>query len=122
MDFIKQPYKSLKCGQTCLAMITGFSIESVCKKLSNYWTTNIYDDLQPFLNNNGYTSKVVKALNIEFSQIPNNSILFYKYPSGNGHFVTKHNDQIYDPNYGIVNAIDVNARITTYLEYSKINL
>ena len=74
MNFKAQPYLSKQCGQTCIAMIIGKSVEDVCSEMEKEYTTNIYTDLQNCLNNNGYKTFVAYG-DFQFSEVPNNSII-----------------------------------------------
>ncbi|WP_299681095.1 hypothetical protein [uncultured Tenacibaculum sp.] len=119
MNFKAQPYLSKQCGQTCVAMITGKSIEDVCNEINKEYTTNIYTDLQKYLNNNGYKTFVAYG-DFQFSEVPNNSIIRLNKPDDSGHFVVKNeNGIIYDPSVGIVQKYMSYYTITHYLKFEK---
>lgn len=117
--FKEQPYKSMQCGQTCLSMITGKSIDEICEELGKFWTTHLDSDLQSFLERNGYKTKLVGSGKIEFDEIPNDSLVRICFPSGNGHIIIKHDDKYYDPSVGIVQQMLAYVRVTHYLTFKK---
>ena len=121
IKFIEQPYHSQKCGQTCLSMITGKSIEEICKILGKDWLTSLDNDIQTYLDRNGYCTQLISSKNLSFKETPNNSIIRVCYPNGNGHFVLKLNDKIYDPSVGIIYQMLAYIKITHYLTFEKID-
>lgn len=120
MKYKSQPYLSKQCGQTCLAMITGKSIKKICKALDNNYTTNIYTDLQEYLNDNGYRALVIYDKDgIKWNEVPNSSIIRLKKPCGGGHYIVKHNNEFYDPATGIVKVFKKDYTISHYLTYEN---
>ncbi len=117
IKFLNQPYCSKKCGQTCLAMITGKTLEQVCSELDKYWETSISDDLQPYLENNGYKTKLVKSNKLTFEDSPNNSIIRMCFENGSGHFIVKANNKYYEPTRGIIEQLIGHFRVTHYLSF-----
>lgn len=120
INFIEQPYHSQKCGQTCLSMITGSSIDEICKSLGKDWLTSIESDLQHFLNSNGYSTRLTSGRNLQFKEVANNSIIRVCYPNGNGHFVLKKDNKIFDPSVGIIEEMLAYVKITHYLTFEKL--
>ncbi|PKH52417.1 hypothetical protein CXF68_17720 [Tenacibaculum sp. Bg11-29] len=120
INFIEQPYHSQKCGQTCLSMITGKSIDKICKYLGKDWLTSIESDLQNFLNRNGYKTRLISGKNLAFKEVTNNSIVRVCYPNGSGHFVLKTDNKIFDPSVGIIFKMLAYVKITHYLTFEKL--
>lgn len=119
MNFKAQPYLSKQCGQTCIAMITGKSVEDVCSEMEKEYTTNIYTDLQSCLKNNGFKTFVAYG-DFQFSEVPNNSIIRLNKPDNSGHFVLKtEKGIIYDPSVGIVQEYMSYYSISHYLKFEK---
>lgn len=118
--FKAQPYLSKQCGQTVLAMITGNTIEEVCKEIDKEYTTGIYTDLKPYLDNKGYKTTITYGEGFNINKVPNNSIIRFKKPDESGHFVLKNeNGEIYDPAVGIVKAYLNHYTISHYLRFEK---
>lgn len=117
--FIPQPYKSMQCGQTCLAMITGKTIDEICDELGKKWTTYVQSDIQNYLDRNGYKTRLIQGKNISFDEVPNNSIIRVCFPSENGHVVVKHENKYYDPAVGIIDQMLAYVEITHYLTFEK---
>ncbi|TDQ22760.1 hypothetical protein [Tenacibaculum caenipelagi] len=119
-EFKAQPYLSKKCGQTCLAMITGKSIEEICKELGKEYYTNIVNDLQAYLEENGYKTLLSNG-SFEVKNVPNNSIIRLEKLDESGHFIIKNEiGKIYDPNIGIVEKYMNDTKITHYLNFVKV--
>ena len=119
MKYLAHPYLSKQCGQTCLAMITGKTIEEICDDLNNIYTTSIYSDLQEYLEGNGFNTTVTFGSHIKFSDVPDDSIIRLKKPCNGGHFVLKIKSEIYDPAIGIVKEYKNHYKISHYLKFSK---
>ncbi|CAL2104612.1 hypothetical protein [Tenacibaculum sp. 190130A14a] len=119
LAFIAQPYHSMQCGQACLAMITQSSLLEVIQETGKHWSTHIKNDLQKFLDKRGYTTALVEKMDVDFQEIPNNSIVRICYPNETGHFVVKADNVFYDPSVGIVQTYQCYVKITHYLTYAK---
>lgn len=118
-EFKAQPYLSKKCGQTCLAMITGKEVNEICKELEKEYYTSITPDLQNYLESNGYKT-ILSTGNFDFNDVPKDSIIRLQKPDGSGHFVLKNTDgKVYDPNIGIVEKYMSYYEISHYLNYEK---
>ncbi|WP_299106057.1 hypothetical protein [uncultured Tenacibaculum sp.] len=100
-------------------MITGQSVEEICKEIGENWSTNIYDNLMPYLSNKGFKSRVTKGVDITFDEVPNDSIVLFLYPNEKGHFVLKHDGKYYDPAIGIVEQYLAHRKVTSYLKFEK---
>lgn len=119
MKLISQPYHSKQCGQACLAMITGKTLEEVCNDLENYKSTIIKDEIIPYLNKNNFSTQTINSLSADFDSIPNNSIVYFMYQNGSTHVCVKHNDLYYDPDVGIIKEYDYKVRILKYIRFVK---
>ncbi|CAL2084907.1 hypothetical protein [Tenacibaculum sp. 190524A02b] len=120
VEYKRQPYLSKQCGQTCLSMITGKSIDQICKEIGKEYTTNIYTDLQEFLNKNNYKA-VVSYGDFNLEEIPNESIIRFKKPCGGGHYVLKVDDVFLDPLVGEVKCYMNGYKVSHYLSYKELN-
>ncbi|SED21689.1 hypothetical protein SAMN04489761_4656 [Tenacibaculum sp. MAR_2009_124] len=119
ITFIPQPFNSMLCGQACLAMIMGKTINEICKDLGKDWSTCIQSDIMPFLNRNGYKTRLIKGVDIDFDEVPNSSIIRIAYPNEKAHFIIKSETKYIDPDYGIIQEVKANRKITHYLTYAK---
>jgi len=119
MNHVTQPFNSKKCGQSCLSMITGNSLEEICKDLGKDGTTNIDNDIMKYLNRQGYKTRLIKGYDITYSEIPDSSIIRLSYPTENGHFIVKHKGKYYDPAVGIIQEIKSHTKITHYLTFEN---
>ena len=117
--FQAQPFRSTQCGQTCVAMITGNSIEEVCKKMEKQYYTNLQTDLKKYLDSNGYKTLLCVG-EVKINEVPNNSIIRFNKPDETGHFALKNEiGEIYDPAVGIVKAYLNHYTISHYLQFEK---
>ncbi|CAL2095516.1 conserved protein of unknown function [Tenacibaculum sp. 190524A02b] len=118
--FVRQPYLSKQCGQSCLSMITGDSIELIVEKLGKEYTTYIQDDLENYLKEKGYKTFIVVG-DFSMKEVPNNSIVRLKKPDNSGHFILKNeNGILLDPSVGIVQEYIGVYEISHYLKFEKI--
>ncbi|XRE42359.1 hypothetical protein ACIVBQ_000563 [Tenacibaculum discolor] len=117
LEFKAQLYLSKKCGQTCLAMITGKEVDEICKELSKDYYTNLTSDLQTYLENSGFKTTLYTGP-FDFTDILSNSVIRLQKPDGSGHFVLKNTDgKIYDPKIGVVEKYMSYYTITHYLNF-----
>lgn len=119
MKFIAQPYRTKQCGQACLAMVTGKTVNEVCKDLEHFWGTDITKDFEPYLQENGFETELVSKKFFSFDEVPNNSILRLWWLSDKGHFVVKHNDEYYDPATGIIKEYLIDVKVNHYIHYRR---
>ncbi len=120
VEFKPQPYKSYKCGQACLAMITGLSIEQICNELNKEYSTNIISDLKKLLDTKGYKTFVVYG-EFETCEVPNNSIIRFEKPCKGGHFILKVDGKLLDPEIGEVKKYMNHYKVIQYLNFKKKN-
>jgi hypothetical protein len=118
MEHVLQPNGSSRCGQACLAMITGKPLEEVCEELQNYWYTNI-EDLEEYLDNKQFDTFLSVNKLMDFDEIPDNSIIRFWKLDGKGHFIVKYEGKYYDPAIGIVEKYYKDVKPNYYLSYYK---
>lgn len=118
MKMIIQPYGSMRCGQTCLAMVTDSTVDEVCKEMDKYEETLVLTDISHHLHKKGYfTRHIYNNSELTFDDIPDNSIIRGVNRNGRGHYVVKHKGKYYDPAIGIVEEYLNEFRPTNYIEY-----
>lgn len=119
INFQAQPFRSAQCGQTCVAMITGNSIEEVCNKMKKQYYTNLQSDIKKYLDDSGYKTLLCVG-EVELNEVPNNSIIRFNKPDDSGHFVLKNETgEIYDPAVGVVKAYLNHYTISHHLRFEK---
>lgn len=119
VEYKQQRYRSKQCGQTCLAMITGKSIQEVCKDMNKYRSTSLFKDIAKYLEKQGY--KVTKHTGrVEFDEVPDNSVIRVTFPNKAGHFIIKHKGKYYDPAVGVVEEFNNYRKITHYIKFNKV--
>ncbi|CAM1374369.1 Protein of unknown function [Tenacibaculum litopenaei] len=119
IQFIPQPFRSVQCGQTCLAMIVGKTVEEVCNSLGRIYYTNLNPDLKSFLQDNGYRTLMATGP-FEISEVPSHSIMRMEKPDTSGHFVIKIDEKkVFDPAVGVVSEYLNHYKISHYLSFWK---
>jgi hypothetical protein len=94
---IYQPKGSRLCGQTCLAMLAGTSIQAVIAAVGKRGSTNV-TDLARGLRQLGFDSASALTLVQEDQTWPDIYIAQVKYPKKrNWHWVLFANGALYDP-------------------------
>lgn len=119
MKFLNQPFRSMMCAQTCLAMILDKTVEEVCNDMNEHWSTSFEYDTLPYLESKGYEARCIKSRNLTFDEIPNDSLVRICRPDESGHVMIKHNDKYYDPAIGIIEQPIGHFRVTHYITYKK---
>jgi hypothetical protein len=113
IKYINQGPRDMKCGQAVLAMITGTSIDEICKIIGTEggtFNTDIYKVLKK--HNIPYLYKRCKY----FDKIPNNSIVKIGYKTfKDTHFIFKTNNKFYDPYTGIIEKYSDNIESISYI-------
>lgn len=119
ITYKQQRYRSKQCGQACLAMILGISIDEAIKLLNNKKkSTSLYDDLAVALERHGYEVKKHTG-EVDWDEVPDNSIIRVVFPTKAGHFIIKHRGKYYDPAIGIVEGYNDYRKITHYITFKK---
>ncbi|WP_435263409.1 hypothetical protein [Tenacibaculum sp. nBUS_03] len=119
MKYQSQGYKTKKCGQTVLSMITGLPIDVICNEIGKQGVTSMLNDLKPFLQNHGYDTEFKRIR--YFEEAPKNSIvLISKQGVPTGHFVLKKKKKYLDPYEGVIHKYneDINFALC-YLKFKK---
>lgn len=120
---ISQPEGSYCCGQCCVAMIAGRSLEVVKKAMGKNGSTTTRV-IQKGLKKLGVRHKAgrLRAIRGDLSKLPHTGILKVAAPwrRSGWHWVLKHNRKIYDPARGVYQVAEYTAEtsniITSYLE------
>lgn len=115
MELIKQP-TSLTCGQACIAMIAGKSVDEVIKDMKTDRSTSIGQLIEildvygiPHAERNKRISKK-NPTPYKFS------ILTVHMDAGYTHWVLMHDSQYYDPEFGLITGEYPHGKITSFLE------
>ncbi|MCF2875419.1 MULTISPECIES: hypothetical protein [unclassified Tenacibaculum] len=121
-NFQAQPFRSSQCGQSCVAMITGKSLEEIINEFDKIYSVCIYNDIKPYLDKNGFRTSITYCdlpLN-EINSIPNSSIIRFGKPDTTGHFIIKTDKgKLFDPFTGIVEEYLNHYTISHYLQFEK---
>lgn len=113
ISYVKEPNSSA-CGQACIAMLAGVSIEEVYKVLKTKGPTTIGQLIEALDHFQiGYTTnKRISKKNPKQSEI---SILTVHMPEYS-HWVIYYYGKYYDPEFGILDECHPDGRITSFLE------
>ena len=111
-----QPAGSNLCGQTCVAMLAGTSIEAVCHMLGKHGSTRTRDIVRA-LRHYGYRAES-RAKRLALGALPlGDGILNYHWSERRmGHWLLYINGHIYDPYFGPPSST---GRATSYIAFSK---
>lgn len=102
MEIIRQKNSEKKCGQCCVAMITGFHLDDIVEKYGHASTSN-FKDAKRVLNEIGYdTGNVVVVDNRTKYELPNLALVrIERIGRKNGHFVVHFGGKFYDSCEGV---------------------
>ena len=113
IKLVKEPVKTA-CGQVCIAMLAGVSIDDVFQVMKTKGSTSakmLLDALYHYkIRNNEKFISIKKNPNI-----PELCILNVRMPTY-GHWVVYYKGVFYDPEFGELNNLHKNAKIVNYLE------
>jgi RimJ/RimL family protein N-acetyltransferase len=109
ISYIKQPGKYL-CGQSCVAMLAGVSVDEVVNLIGTE-PVNRWRDLEKPLDYYGF-SYVPKSIYDSNRPLPDLCII----KCGHGHWAIYYKGIYYDPELGILDECPANARIVHILE------
>ena len=115
MKLIMQP-TSLTCGQACIAMITGKSVDEVIKDMKTDGATSI-----------GQLIEILDAYGIGHAErnkrISKKNPVPYKYSiltvhtnAGYTHWALLYDNKYYDPEFGLIEGEYAHGKITSFLE------
>lgn len=98
---VRQPYNSSLCGQACIAMLTGLTIQQVVYFIGTRGVTNLKHFLSIELFTNKYNlspkSKLIRTTRTR--KIPKYALLRIKWEKEgyHSHWVIKWNELVFDP-------------------------
>lgn len=115
MELIMQPTFST-CGQACIAMIAGKSVEEVIKDMKTDSSTSI-GQLIEILDFYGIKRAERNKRISKKNPVPYKySILTVHTNAGNTHWTLLYNNKYYDPEFGIIEGEYPHGKITSFLE------
>ena len=119
MKFITQPNKSYYCGQCCVAMVAGVSLEDAIEVVGNKKGTNtkqLHKALTHYGINCGSKNRL-KPIRGNLSLLPHTAILKIKlaWKKRNWHWVLKCGDKVYDPSAKIPISIKRYAKFKDHI-------
>ncbi len=113
INYIKQPTDYL-CGQACVAMLAGVTVEEVVSVMKTDKGTG-KKDIEKALNYYGiYQAKTMTKVD-NFSVLPKACILKVLLPKYS-HWILYYDGKYYDPEFGLMEELYQKARIQSYLE------
>jgi len=115
MELIMQPTSST-CGQACIAMITGKSVEEVIKDMKTDGATSI-GQLIEILDVYGIghaerNKRISKKNPVPYKY----SILTVHTDAGYTHWMLLFDNKYYDPEFGLIEGKYTHGKITSFLE------
>lgn len=113
INYIKQPTDYL-CGQTCVAMLAGVTVEEVVSVMENDKGTG-KKDIEKALNYYGISQARTMTKADNSSVLPKVCILKVLLPQY-GHWILYYDGKYYDPEFGVMEELYHKARIQSYLK------
>lgn len=113
INYIKQPTDYL-CGQTCVAMLAGVTVEEVVSVMKNDKGTG-KKDIEKALNYYGISQAKTMTKADNSSVLPKVCILKVLLPQY-GHWILYYDGKYYDPEFGVMEELYQKARIQSYLK------
>ena len=113
INYIKQPTDYL-CGQACVAMLAGVTVEEVVSVMKNDKGTG-KKDIEKALNYYGISQAKTMTKADNTSVLPKVCILKVLLPKY-GHWILYYDGKYYDPEFGLAETLYQKARIQSYLE------
>ena len=118
MKLIEQKHGSSQCGQCCLAMVTGHSLQQVISNLGKWRSTTSKDLCSYIIEHYNNESEIVDHKFQPFETVPSRSTIYFEYPKSGGHFIVKYNDEYYDPLGRISSYLsDKNNKVINYITF-----
>lgn len=100
MELVTQPRGSTLCGQACVAMVAGVSLQTSCKAFGHQCATTLFA-VRRSLKKLGFVSaEKCQAFAKNPARLPTTCLLMLTYAQafgGLGHWVVFHEGQVYDP-------------------------
>lgn len=113
INYIKQPTDYL-CGQACVAMLAGVTVEEVVSVMKNDKGTG-KKDIEKALNHYGIKQAKTMTKADNTSVLPRVCILKVLLPKY-GHWILYYDGKYYDSEFGEMEELYKKARIQSYLE------
>ena len=113
ISYIKQPTEYL-CGQACVAMLAGVTVEEVVSVMKNDKGTG-KKDIERALDYYGIRQAKTMTKADNTTALPRVCILKVLLP-GYSHWILYCNGTYYDPEFGVTEELYQKARIQSYLE------
>lgn len=118
MNLIMQPTE-FTCGQACIAMIAGKTMEEVIKDMKTDAATSIGQLIEILdyygINHAEKNKRISKKNPVPYEY----SILTVHMNAGYTHWVLLHDNKYYDPEFGILQGEYPHGKITSFLEIHK---
>ncbi|WP_155988010.1 hypothetical protein [Gorillibacterium massiliense] len=114
IKYVEQPTFET-CGQACIAMIAGVSIDDAIKTMKTRGPTSIgqlIEALDFYKIKHAEKNKRISKKNPIYSSV---SILTVHMPNYT-HWVLHYHGKFYDPEFGILDVCHPNGKITSFLE------
>ncbi len=115
MELIMQPTFST-CGQACIAMITGKSVEEVIKDMKTDGATSIGQLIEILdfygIRHDERNKRISKKNPVPYKS----SILTVHTDAGYTHWTLLYNNKYYDPEFGLIEGEYTHGKITSFLE------
>ncbi len=113
IEYIKQPTEYL-CGQACVAMLAGVSVEDVVAVMENDKGTG-KKDIEKALRHYGISQAKTMTKADNNTVLPKVCILKVLLPKY-GHWILYYDGKYYDPEFGLTDTLYPKARIQYYLK------
>ena len=117
IQYIHEPTE-LQCGQAVLAMVTGLTVEQVCRELGNDRETNLRE-MKSFLRNHGVWVSEERIQVMRKEELPTLCLLSLETPRC-WHWSLYREGEFYDPEHGVMEDFPESAR-KYYWEIRKKN-
>ena len=114
IQYIKQPTEYL-CGQACVAMIAGVSVEDVIRVMNNNDKSTGKKDIERALEHYGIRQAKTMTKADNRTPLPPVCILKVLLP-GYSHWILYAHGKYYDPEFGLSDELYSKAKIQSYLE------
>lgn len=120
MKIVSQPKGSYVCGQCCIAMIRGITLEQAIEYIGKKGKTTV-DDLVRGLDHRVWNENLIRIS--KDNLLPKSCIVRVRWNKGGSHWVVRDNKWIYDPAVGKINLSDylkLNDKIGKFSSYVEL--
>lgn len=107
-----------QCGQACVAMVLGVSLEKAVMLVGRKGLTSTRHLVQAIRSVGGSCGSHLVRM-AKGRELPETAILLFNHPSGRSHWVVWHRKKFYDPHAGIFRNIPnylQDSKLTSFLE------